>query len=94
MPLSPAFASPLEEWPAMLTKLSIHSLPYTCSVPYPGLLFLFFFKILFIYLRERERSHERVAEGEGDTGSQLSRELDTELDPMTLGSLPELKADS
>ena len=56
-------------------------------------------KILFIYLfvRERERvlcpykQGEQQAEGEAD--SLLSKEPDAGLNPRTLGSWPELKAD-
>jgi len=51
--------------------------------------------------REREREHKQVelqAEGEEEAGSPLSREpdagLDVGLDPRTLGSLPEPKADA
>ena len=43
--------------------------------------------ILFIYFRERERAQAgKVAEREGDTGSPLSREPDTGLDPRIPGS--------
>ena len=57
----------------------------------------------FIYLfeteRERERAHTRGgewggAEGEGEADSPLSREADVGLDPRTLGSWPEPKADA
>ena len=49
--------------------------------------YLFFFKD-FIYLtRERELAQAGVAaEGEGEAGSLLSRELDIGLDPRTLRS--------
>ena len=52
---------------------------------------------LFIYLtegRERERVSTQQAEGEGEAGSQLSREPDVGFDPRTLGSQPELKGDT
>ena len=49
-----------------------------------------FFTILFIYLTE-STSRERQAEGEGEVGSQQSREPDARLDPKTLRSGPELK---
>ena len=55
------------------------------STPQTAFLFFFFFYRLF-YL---------APAGEGGTGrgrSRLSREPDTELDPRTLGSCPELKA--
>ena len=48
-------------------------------------MFFFFFKILFIYLREREHKQgweEKGAEGEAD--SPLSREPDEGLDPRIL----------
>ena len=64
----------------------------------------FFFKILFIHLRERmyvnggrERERARAgggAEGEGEAGFPLSREPDMGLDPRTPGSRPEPKADA
>ena len=41
--------------------------------------------------RDRERAQ---AEGEGDADSSLSRELDAGLDPRTLRSCPEPKADA
>ena len=48
----------------------------------------FFFKILFIYLREREHAHKQrgEAEAEGEADSLLSREPDIGLDLRTLGS--------
>ena len=52
-----------------------------------------FFKTLFIYLRESIQAVE-MAEGEGEAGSLLSREPDAGLDPRTLGSRPEPKADT
>ena len=54
-----------------------------------NLRWLFFFKILFIYLRLRVSR-----EGEGGAGPLLSRELDAGLHPRTLGSRPEPKADA
>jgi len=42
----------------------------------------YFFKILFIYLRERAQA-ERVAEGEGEAGSPLRREPDAGFNPRT-----------
>ena len=49
------------------------------------------FVYLFIYETEREKERERQAEGENQ-GS--FKELDAELDPRTLGSHPEPKADA
>ena len=47
---------------------------------------------------EREREHKQEeghrAEGEGKADSPLSRELDVGHDPRTVGSRPELKADT
>ena len=45
----------------------------------------------YLFNREREIAHQRahakgVAEGEGEAGSPLSRELDAGLDPRILGS--------
>ena len=50
--------------------------------------FVFFFKVLFIYLPERERAQAgRVAaEAEGEAGSPPSKAPDVGLDPRTLGS--------
>ena len=53
--------------------------------------FIYFLKILIIYLTERECVHkhkwgEWQAEGEGEADSPWSREPDAELDPKTLGS--------
>ena len=45
----------------------------------------------FIYLFDRAQAGEV---GEGETGSLLSREPGAGLDPRTLGSLPEPKADA
>ena len=68
-------------------------------------MYVFIFKD-FIYLRENERESEWEhkqgkggAEGEGEAGSMLSRELDAVLDdavldPRTLWLGPELKADA
>ena len=50
-------------------------------------------KILFIYLIERVQARG-AADGEEEAGSPLSREPNTELNPRTLGSWPELKADA
>ena len=50
-----------------------------------------FLKILSIYLRERESEHRWGREGEA--GSSLSREPDIGLDPRTLRSWPEPKAE-
>ena len=52
---------------------------------------LFYFKIVFIYLREGERASEHrqtegQAEAEGEAGSPPSKEPDVGLDPRTLGS--------
>ena len=54
-----------------------------------GLLFFFFFKILFIYLTERDPAREgiqAVGEGEEEAGFPTSREPNVELHPRTLGS--------
>ena len=59
---------------------------------------VYFFKIFkdFTYLFERKSTHKLQggAEGEGKAGFPLSREPDVGLDPRTLGSLPEPKADA
>jgi len=62
---------------------------------------LFLLKILFIYLTERDTAREGTQAGgvgEGEANSSLSREpdvvLDVGLDPRTLGSGPEPKADA
>ena len=58
---------------------------------------LFFKKILFIYLTERkcERAQEGgAAEAEGETDCPLSRKPNTGLDPRTLRTWPEPKADA
>ena len=50
-----------------------------------------------MYLFERERESAQAgerAEGEGEAESLLSREPNARLHPRTLGSLPELKADT
>ena len=51
-------------------------------------------KIVFIYLRKREHEQGRGAEREAEADSPLSREPDAGLNPRTLGSPPEPKADS
>ena len=56
-----------------------------------------FLEILFIYLFVRESEQERTHAGgraEGEADSPLSEELDAGLDPGTLGSWPDLKADA
>ena len=56
-----------------------------------------FLKILLIYLRDRDSRSRGGAGGEGEgkeDSSLLSREPKTGLDPRTLGSQPELKADA
>ena len=57
----------------------------------------FFFKILFIYLREGDRGAEHEqgeeAEGEGEADSPLSGEPSVGLYPRTLRSCPEQKED-
>ena len=50
--------------------------------------------MLFIYLKEREHKWRGEAEGEGEAGSSLSGEPNVGLDPRTLRSCPELKADT
>jgi len=66
-----------------------------CVVPACGFLnlsiadlFSFFFKILFIYLRERMRERESMRGGgsEGEADSPLSGGPDVGLDPGTPGS--------
>ena len=61
-------------------------------------LFVFFVvKIVFIYLTERQPAREGTQAGgvgEEEAGSQRGREADVGLDPRTLGSCPELKADA
>ena len=57
----------------------------------------FFLKILFIYLTERQpvrKGTQAGGVGEEEAGSQRSREPDAGLDPGSLGSQPELKADA
>ena len=59
--------------------------------------FFFFFKIFFIYLTEIETASERgnTSRGSGRGRSRLIvEEPDVGLDPITLGSLPEPKADA
>ena len=53
--------------------------------------FVFFFKILFIYLRETQRERQRHRQREKQAPF---REPDVGLDPRTLGSQPEPKADA
>ena len=50
-------------------------------------------KISFLYLTEHKQG-ELQAEGEGEAGSLLSKDPDVGLNPRTLGSRPELKADT
>jgi len=60
-------------------------------------MFFFFLKILFIYLTERERAREGTQAGgvgEGEAGFLRSGEPDVGLDPGTLRSWPEPKADA
>ena len=52
-------------------------------------IYLFFLKILFIYLTGRDTAREGTQArgvGEGEAGFPLSREPDAGLDPRTLGS--------
>jgi len=59
--------------------------------------FIFFLKILFIYLTGRDTVREGTQAGgvgEGEGGFPLSREPDAGLDPRTLGSRPEPKVDA
>ena len=59
-------------------------------------LFIYFLKVLFISLRKRAHMHEQEggAEGEEEAGSPPSRELNMGLNPITLRSWFELKADA
>ena len=57
----------------------------------------FFLNILFIYLTGRKPLREETQAGgvgEGESGFPMSREPDVGLDPRTLGSHPEPKADA
>ena len=59
--------------------------------------FFFFLKILFIHLTERETASERrnTSRESGRGRSRLLvEEPDVKLEPRTLGSRPELKADA
>ena len=47
---------------------------------------VFFFKILFIYLRERERVNEREGVRESEADSALTTKPDMGLDPPTVSS--------
>ena len=86
-------------FPRMVCKICTITLQ-SCHLQ---VLALFFFKILFIdlfiylciYLSQRKRTQAGVpqAEGEGKSGSQQSREPYEGLDPRTLGSWFEPKAD-
>ena len=72
--------------------MAVHS----CLLFYFFILFFFFFKD-FIYLFDRQRSQvgrEAGREREEEAGSLLSREPDAGLDPKTLGSWPEPKAEA
>ena len=58
---------------------------------------LFLFRILFIYLTEKEQEKAQAgseAEVEGEAGFPMSRDADVGLDPRTLRSQPEPKADA
>jgi len=61
---------------------------------FKNVFFSFFFFKDFIYLFIHERQRERETEAEGEAGSPRSREPDAGLNPRTLGSQPELKADA
>ena len=64
---------------------------------YVRIYFYFFFKILFIYLTEIETASERgnTSRGSGRGRSRLIAEQpDVGLNPITLGSRPEPKADA
>ena len=57
--------------------------------------YLFILKILiYSFIRETEHKWEGGAEGEGEADSLLSREFNAGLDPRTLGSQCDLKADA
>ena len=45
-----------------------------------------FFKKIYLFERERAQMEGRGAEGDGEAGSLLSRELNLGLDPRTPGS--------
>ena len=58
---------------------------------------LFFKKNIYLFIWERGRERAQVgegAEGEGEADFPLSREPDAGLDPKTLRSWPEVKADA
>ena len=66
-------------------------------------MFLFFFKdFIYLFNRERERERERASErrntsrgsGRGRSRLQVGREPNAGLNPRTLGSHPEPKADA
>ena len=76
------------------------SLPLSTSVTMkvlPGSpLYIYILKILFIYLRECFCMHEQVEGPDrgGEADSWLSREPEVGLNPWTLKSWPELKAEA
>ena len=86
----------LRSWPE--PKSRVRHLDWATQVP-QGLWgkFFFFLKIVFIYLTERETASERgnTSRGSGRGRSRLiAEEPDAGLDPRTLGSHPEPKADA
>ena len=72
--------------------------PWQPVISSVSLLFCHYFKY-FVYLTYRKRMHkqgeqEAEGEGQGEAGSPLSREPDAGLNPRTLGSWPEPKANA
>ena len=62
----------------------------------PSCRFFFLKKWFYLFIWQREREHKQAklqAEGEGEAGSLLSRGPNAGMDPRTLGSWPEQKAD-
>ena len=99
-PVSGKRSSLLEEWESLLPSSHLahplRLLPPSLNLQNPGSAldkpsFFFFFKILFINLRERwrQRAHAQMeggAEGEGEADLPLSGEPEVGLDPRTLQS--------
>lgn len=81
-----------------ITPHSLHHSQFLIREPVVGAFFSLFLRILFIYFRQSEPEREREWVGELGTereaDSPQNKEPATGLDPRTLGSWPELKADS